>query len=206
MQNKPHAKVYHSGGPASHAILGIGKTVFPFIFYGALSDRNCPMSLAQRSIRSVTWTTVTTLVAVPINLLQTILLARLLPVEYFGIFAGVTALLGLTGTLSEFGLTNAFLHRSPETEDEDQALSVFFALRLLFETIWAAVILLIGWFSFTGLRFYVLVTMVAISYLLKLTLAPRTLLVRRVMHKRLALLDFIRMIFGSGCWVCARRM
>ena len=73
------------------------------------------MSLAQRSVRSIKWNTLATVLGFPLGFIQTVLLARLLPVEYFGVFAAVNSIIGLSGTVFEFGLGNAYVHRAPET-------------------------------------------------------------------------------------------
>ncbi len=148
------------------------------------------MSLAKRSFRSVTWTSTATIISLPVNLVQSIILARNLPVEYFGIYAGVTSIVSLSSTIFELGFTNAFLHRSEETEDEDKASSAFFTLRLIFETIWLISLVLFGLLAFTDLRRYVFLILVFASYPIKMTFVPRVLLVRRVEHRRLAIIDF----------------
>lgn len=147
------------------------------------------MSLAQRSVHSASWATFTTIAALPINFIHSILLARWLPVEYFGIYAGVNSVILLSSTIFEFGFTNAFIHRSEETEDEDRAASTFFILRLIFEFFWAIILTVTGWFFFSDLRRYVLLVMVATQFLFRLSLTPKVLLIRRVMHRRMAVID-----------------
>ncbi len=151
------------------------------------TDKRHP--LAQRSVRSISWTTLSTLVALPVTFIQSVFLARLLPVEYFGIFAGMTSLILISSTIFEFGFANAFLHRSAETEDEATASAAYFTLNLIFQTIWALSLVGAGWFLFTDLRRLVLLFLVLTSYLLRLTTVPRVLLVRRVAHRRMAMLD-----------------
>jgi len=153
--------------------------------------------LAQRSVRSVSWTTLATLVALPVTFIQSIVLARLLPVEYFGVFAGVTSLIIISGAVFEFGLTNAFLHRAPETEDEEQAAAVYFTLRLIGESLWALLLIAVGWYVFTDLRRFVLIFLVISTYLQHLSLTPRVLLVRRVEHRRLAFIDLMTQLISA---------
>jgi len=153
--------------------------------------------LAKRSVRSVSWTALSTLVSLPITFVQSIVLARLLPVEYFGVFAGVTSLILFSSTLFEFGLTNAFLHRAPETEDEEQAAAVYFTLRLISESLWALIVICVGWVAFTDLRRFVLIFLVISTYLQRLSQTPRILLIRRVEHRRLAILDLSTNILSA---------
>ena len=138
------------------------------------------MSLAKRSVRSAAWTSLTTVVSLPVSFTQSILLARLLPVEYFGIFAGVNSLLVLIATFFEFGFTNALIHRSPETEDEARASQVFFTLRLIFESVSTISLAIFGIIAFSGLRRQALLILVFAMFIYRMTQIPRILLIRRV--------------------------
>jgi O-antigen/teichoic acid export membrane protein len=147
--------------------------------------------LAQRSIRSVTWITFANMISLPVNFIQSILLARLLAVEYFGVFAGMSSIVALTGMFFEFGLGNAYLHRTQETIDEDQAASVLFTLRLMFDTVWLLSCLIFGFLTLSGLNRQVFLVLLFTGYFNRLTLTPRLFLVRQVQHRRLAILDLI---------------
>ncbi|MCC7130707.1 MAG: oligosaccharide flippase family protein [Anaerolineae bacterium] len=148
------------------------------------------MSLAQRSLRSAGWTTLANLIALPVTFTQSVLLARLLPVEYFGAFAWATAVVLLSGAPFEFGLANAFLHRAPESEEEPRAAAVFFTLRLAFMTLWALLLTAAVWLFFAdALRRLALTVLVGATYLQSLMYVPRLTLVRRVEHRRPALID-----------------
>jgi O-antigen/teichoic acid export membrane protein len=144
------------------------------------------MSLSQRSVRSVKWNSLASLIGLPLGFIQTVLLARLLPVEYFGVVAAVNSIIGLSGTVFEFGLSNAYVHRASETQDEEHATAVFFTLRLVFDSAWAVFLLVFGWFTLTGTRQWVLIFLVVTGYLYRLTSVPQALLLRRVQHRRLA--------------------
>jgi O-antigen/teichoic acid export membrane protein len=145
----------------------------------------------QRSVRSVKWNTLATLIGFPMSFIQTVLLARLLPVEYFGVFAAVNSIIGLSSTVFEFGLGNAYLHRAPETQDEEHATASFFTLRLLFDSAWAVFLLVFGWITLSGTRQWVLIFLVVTGYLSRLTTVPQALLIRRVQHRRLAVLTMV---------------
>ena len=106
------------------------------------------MSLAQRSVQSATWATFATVAALPINFIHSVLLARWLPIEYFGIYAAVYSIIILSGSVFEFGFSNAFIHRSEETEDETRAAAAYFTLRLIFDTAWAVILIAAGWLFF----------------------------------------------------------
>jgi O-antigen/teichoic acid export membrane protein len=144
------------------------------------------MNLSQRSIRSVKWNTLATVLGFPLGFVQSVMLARLLPVEYFGVVAAVNSLIGLSSTVFDFGLGNAYVHRAPETQDEEQATSIFFTLRLIFDSVWAVCLLAVAWFVMSGMRQWVLVFLVITGYLTRLSTAPQALLMRRVEHRRMA--------------------
>jgi O-antigen/teichoic acid export membrane protein len=149
------------------------------------------IGLAQRSIRSVTWISLANMIALPVNFIQSVFLARLLPVEYFGVFAGMSSVVAFTGMFFEFGLGNAYLHRSPQTIDEDQAISGLFTLRLVFDTLWLVTGAIFGFAALNGLSRLAFLVLLVSSYFNRLTLAPRLLLVRQVQHRRLAILDLV---------------
>ena len=148
------------------------------------------MSLARRSINSVAWNSVANLFTLPIGLIQSILLARLLPVEYFGIHGGVLALMVLINQLFEFGLATAFLHRSPETEDEGRAVDVLFTLRFILYTLRFLTLLALGLALFSELRQMVLVVLAITNYITGLINIPFLILIRRVHHRRIAIYSF----------------
>ena len=82
------------------------------------------MSLAQRAVAAVSWNLGTNLLKIAVLLARAILLARLLPVETFGVYALATAIVTLSGILPQWGMGSAFLHRAPQTADEDHAAAV----------------------------------------------------------------------------------
>ncbi len=147
------------------------------------------MNLTQRSIRSVKWNSLATVLSFPLGFIQTVLLARLLPVSYFGVFAGVNSIIGLSSTIFEFGLGNAYVHRAPETQDEEHATAVYFTLRLVFDSAWAIFLLAFGISCYLAYTSEVMIFLVVTGYLSRLTTVPQALLMRRVQHRRLAVLS-----------------
>lgn len=65
------------------------------------------MSLAERSVTSVAWNTGTNLVKVAILLGRSIILARLLPVEVFGVYILATSIVTFSGIIPTFGMGSA---------------------------------------------------------------------------------------------------
>jgi O-antigen/teichoic acid export membrane protein len=106
------------------------------------------MSLAKRTITSVTWKVVANAASVVVLFGRSILLARWLPVDVFGIYALAFSITTLSVILADFGMAGALVHRAPETEDEDQAAAVQFTFRVSLALIWA-VLMVTGTFLFT---------------------------------------------------------
>ncbi len=149
------------------------------------------MSLAKRSITSAVWNVIANGGKIIILFVRSIMLARLLPIEVFGIYAFASSIVGISATLPSFGMGGAFIHRAPETENESQAAAVHFTLKLIFTLIWAG-ILAIGTLIFADgqVRIALLVLIITTGGL-ELTQTPRLILTRRVMHRRLALLQLL---------------
>lgn len=149
------------------------------------------MSLAQRAVASVSWNLGTNLIKIVILLVRSILLARLLPVETFGVYALATAIVTFSGILPNWGMGSAFLHRAPETADESHAAAVHFTLRLALTAVWLAVVLALSlWLAGDPLR-TALVVLALVFAGLYLVDTPKAILVRRVQHRRLAMLDLL---------------
>jgi O-antigen/teichoic acid export membrane protein len=164
------------------------------------------MSLAERSISSVAWNVGANVAKIAVLLARSILLARLLPVETFGVYALATSIVSFSGILPMFGMGSAFLHRAPETDDEEQAASIHFTLRLLLTALWAAA-LLAGSFMFTVGPLRLALVVLTLSFAgLYLTDTPKIILARRVQHRRLAMLDLLTAVFSSLIAVVLARL
>lgn len=164
------------------------------------------MSLAQRSITSATWNIGANVGKVFILLTRSIWLARLLPVETFGVYTLASAIVTFSGILPMWGMGSAFLHRAPETADEDHAAAVHLTLRLVLVAVWAVVLGgLSALLAAEPLR-TALLALTAIFALLYLTDTPRVILSRRVDHRRLALLDLANAIGTTivSVWLARR--
>ena len=149
------------------------------------------MSLAQRTVASVSWNLGSNLIKIAVLLIRSILLARLLPVETFGVYALATAIVTFSGILPNWGMLSAFLHRAPETADEDHAAAVHFTLRLALTMAWLVVLLAAAvWLAEGPLRLALIVLALAFAGLY-LVDTPKAILVRRVQHRRLAVLDLL---------------
>jgi len=153
--------------------------------------------ITRRSVTSVAWNIVSNLLQILVSFVRSWLLARWLPVETFGVYALAGSIVGISGIVANFGMGGAFLHRAPETEDERQAAAVHFTLKSLFTFIWAAV-LVTGGLAFTdGKLRLALLVLTGTAAIVHLTQTPRLILVRRVVHRRLALLQLLATLFAS---------
>ena len=149
------------------------------------------MSLAERSITSVAWNVSANLIKIGVLLARSIFLARLLPIETFGVYALASSIVTFSGILPMFGMGGAYLHRATEVAEEEQAAAVHFTLRLALTMLWA--ITLIGaayLFTEDSLRL-ALVVLTLVFAGIYLTDTPKIILTRRVEHRRLAVLDVL---------------
>lgn len=151
-------------------------------------------SLAQRSISSVKWNAVSSIVQVIVGFIQTIVLARLLPIEVFGVYAAAKSVIGLTIGLPAFGMASSFLYRSEHNLDIEQSAAIHFTIKSALTVLWFALMLggtlLLVDPDQPDLKLaFVVITMTAA--LTSMTQTPRLILSRKVLHKRLATLQVI---------------
>jgi O-antigen/teichoic acid export membrane protein len=155
------------------------------------------MNIAKHSISSVTWNAVANGVKIPVGFIQSVLLARFLPVDTFGIYGGVVALVTLISQIFDFGLNNAFIYRCEETQDEERALSVLFSLRFVLVTIRTVALALLAIFFFSGTRQMVLIVIASTSFFNSLLGTPKVLLMRRIAYQRLAFMSLTSAILTA---------
>lgn len=169
------------------------------------------MNLARRSITSISWNFATNLAVVSVLAARMLLLTRWLNPDIFGTYAFAYAIVVLTAIVPNFGMGQAFIHRSQETENEDYAAAVHFSLRLLFTSLWALLLLTATFFFADGDLRTALIVIIPTSFGVQMTQTPSLILRRRVDHKRLATADFLEVIFttavalymawrGAGLW------
>jgi O-antigen/teichoic acid export membrane protein len=154
-------------------------------------------SLGRRSVAAISWNAIASLTGVVVGLVRSILLARLLPIEVFGVYAFANSVVALTSPFPSFAMGGAFLHRAPETQDEDHAAAVHFTLKLIFTLIWAAV-LVVGAVAFvSGQDRTALLALVVVGIGNHLTQTPELILIRRVVHRRLALTRLLNSLLSA---------
>ncbi len=91
-----------------------------------------PMSVAQRTVRSSTYNITSSIIQTVILAIRSIILARLLVPEDFGVYAFISSIIVLTSSIPNFGMSAAYIHRAKESEGEE-ALRVYFTLSVSFQ-------------------------------------------------------------------------
>lgn len=146
------------------------------------------MGLVQRSISSSAYNIVANTLSMAINFASTIVLARLLAPEIFGVYAFASSIVNLTRTIPNFGALGAFMHHPNASEDEE-ACKTHFTLTALFSALWVLLLgsaMLIFAEPSTHLAFAVILSSFFIS---QLTNTPQAILTRRVQFRRMAVMQ-----------------
>jgi len=154
------------------------------------------MSLAQRSVRSSTYTLIGSGIATFVQLVRSILLARLLAPEVFGIYSFVSSFVIITSAIPNFGMSSALLNRVPESEGEEP-LSVHFTLTLGFNIAWALIIAMIGGLVLPQANHWILWVILLTQFVDNLVITSRTLLIRRVLFRRIAIIDTTSILLST---------
>jgi O-antigen/teichoic acid export membrane protein len=155
------------------------------------------MTLARRFVRSGAWATgahagVTVVLAV-----RSIALARLVPVDVFGVYAFAAALTTLTAVLARFGMDDALVHRAPATANTGVAAGVHFTLATLMAGLWFLLVLGLAWLNADG-QTLVAIAVLAIAQLVLLLSATSTALLRRaVQHRLLSQINLMATLLAS---------
>lgn len=158
------------------------------------------MSLSSRTISSIGWKSGSNVFRIVILFARSILLARLLPVELFGIYAGAMVIVTITAVLFNFGLGGAFLYISNQEVGEDRAAATHFTLNVLLKISWAVFLIVIGLLFTEGLERVALIVLTLANFLLMLTFTPQLILSKRVVHRRLA---FLEVAIDTGSTIAA---
>jgi PST family polysaccharide transporter len=145
-------------------------------------------------LTAATWKINAKVIRTGVIFLRAVILARLLPVEVFGVYAAATAIVALTAPFAQFGMGAAFLHRCKESRDELEAASAHFTLKAIFTAFWMLVMIASASFFSTGRMLTALLLLIGATAVTGLTNTPKLILVRRVVHQRLASIEVIRSI------------
>jgi O-antigen/teichoic acid export membrane protein len=159
------------------------------------------MSIAKRTVHSTAYNVTSSLVQTVIQFGRSILLARLLGPEVFGVYAYANSWVVATRPLSQFGLGGALLHRARESEGEF-ALRVHFTLSLGFSIVWAVGLTGLGPWLIPGSlpreTLWVLWVLIGAEFVDQLTFTARMVLVRRVVFRRIALMNISTTVIATS--------
>ncbi|MBN1260734.1 MAG: oligosaccharide flippase family protein [Anaerolineae bacterium] len=148
-------------------------------------------SLVRRTLSSISWNFMANMVQLVMGFTRTTLLARMLPVEIFGVYSMAHSWVTLSSMLPNFGMGGAFIHRAPETEDEEHTARTHFTLQMLFTAIWTILMAAGSWiFAESDLQ-TALLALTAYFAVMQFVHTPRLILARRVEHRRLALIGVV---------------
>lgn len=147
--------------------------------------------IAQRSAVAIGWSATTTIVSIGILFARSVLLARLLPVETFGIYAGAGAIISFSSLIADFGIGSAFVHRSKYTQDEEDAARIHFTLKTFLVLAWAIAAGIVSWWFAKGDTRIALLVLIATTAGSQLAQTPVLVLSRRVVHRRLSLMHIV---------------
>jgi len=155
------------------------------------------MSLAKRSLRSSGYMIASSGFQAVVQLARSILLARLLLPENYGVYTYAASFVMLTYALPGFGIGAAMVHRTWQSDGEI-ARRVQFTLNVILNAIWALVMVFgLSWFfdeEYRWVFWVILATQVADN----LTGVARAKLSRGVSFRRIALIEGVNTLIGSG--------
>lgn len=156
------------------------------------------MSLARLAFSGVKWNAFAKIVTILFQLVSTVILARLIPVEDFGLFGMVVVFTGLARALSQFGLNAAIIQRREATEFQLSSLywlnvGVGCCVALLLITVSPLIVLFFG-----QTKLYPILIWSAISFVI-LSFGQQfdSLLQKEMAFRRLAQISVMEIIIGG---------
>src|SRR5438093_333790 len=157
------------------------------------------MSLKTAAISGAKWTTASTATVSAVQLLQLVVLARVLAPNDFGIMAMAMAALGFAQIFTDAGISSAIIHRQTSSRQELSSLywlNVFAGVSVFCLALVATPLLV----SFFGdARLGLLFPCTALVFLIApFGLQPQLLLQRDLQFKRLALIEVSSAAVGAG--------
>ena len=151
-------------------------------------------NLEKRSVTSVKWNSISNVFHIILAFVKSIILARLLPIETFGIYSGAYSIIVITGSFLSFGMNAAFTYRCEETEDLERTSRIHFTIQLILNFVWTGLMLL-GGFVFGRnaepgfLSAFIVLTLA--NTVATFANTPRYILSRLVRYKRIALMNLV---------------
>lgn len=160
--------------------------------------QNDSNDIAERGTRAILWRSVAMAAVLGVELVRSILLARMLPIEIFGIYAFAAAMINFSGILPRFGTDSALLyHQNVSDQDVAEAAAVHFSFRLLLTSFWVLLATAAALLFTDGVLQIALLALVLANAGLQLADTARVLLLRHIAHRRLALLAVLNALVST---------
>lgn len=165
------------------------------------------MSLREKAISGVRWTSAGAAVCTLLQLLRLAVLARLLDRNSFGLMAMMMVVIGLGQVFQDVGVSNAIIQRSGSTRE--QLSSLYWLNVLAGFLIFGLILLVTPWVAafYSEPRIHHLMFWAALIFLIgPVGQQFQILLQKELQFKRLALVEMAAVLLGSVAAVCAAWM
>lgn len=158
------------------------------------------MSIERQAIEGLKWTAAARLVGQLFSWGSTLLVLRLLHPADYGLMAIVSALMGISGAVAEFGLGVAMVQaREMEPAKLARLAGLVIVLHLAMIMLMIGLAPALAWF-FQDSRLTLLIQVASIQFLFAaLATVPHALAVRTMNFARLARIELATMVLGSLC-------
>lgn len=154
------------------------------------------MSTLERSVRSSTYNFVASGAQTVIQFFRSIILARLLSPDDFGVYTFVVSFVVITKSLPLFGLGGALLHRAEESEGE-LAYRVHFTLTTIFTILWGIIITIIGYRYVSPDYFMIFIVILSTQLIDNITQTGKLILARSILFQRIAIVNTLITLFST---------
>lgn len=154
------------------------------------------MSLAQRSVKSSTYTITASAIQTAVQFIRSVILARILAPEDFGVYAFAFSFIVFTKSVPLFGLSAALIHRAPESEGEP-ANRAHFTLTALFTVVWGFLVAISALVLASPTNRIVIWVILLTQVIDNLTQTGQAILAKMVKLQRVALLQVISTLIST---------
>lgn len=150
--------------------------------------------IAKKSIDAFLWNFGSNAFKILLNIARVYVLGRYVSIHIFGIYGYANSTILLLSSFIIFGMSSAFLHRSEETKNQEEALATYFSLSTIFIVGWSVILLLVYNLIIKSpdaterLAFNVIILAQAIT---SFTSSQSLVLVRELKQKRLAIINLV---------------
>lgn len=157
------------------------------------------MDLKARTIQGVSWSAISKVIQFCVGFFTTLILARIISPEDFGLFGMVAVFMGFFAIIQEFGMGASIVQNQ---EINNVQLSSIFWLNLLFSSILFILLIII---SPLISRFYAEPNLTSITRLFGIifignafSLVPVSIITKNLEFKKLSIIQSVTLMLGSG--------